>query len=105
MKVILIILGLNLEKWIFPSLVEMRAIAFKYIGDQIQNLLQSDIDDVLIDVPGGGGGGGGGTVDPVDEINEDFHGTTNNADIDFTGWTSITVEGDRKWHGTTFMMK
>lgn len=78
------------------------AIAFKHTGSDSEST-SSIIDDVLIDVPGGGGGGGGGgSVDPVDEINEDFASMNDYDNINLEGWTNIIVEGDRAWIARVF---
>ena len=78
------------------------AIAFRYVGSDAEST-SFRIDDVLIDLPGsGGGGGGGGTVDPVDEVNEQFNSAVNYSDIDFDGWTNVKVQGDRAWQGKEF---
>lgn len=71
------------------------AIAFKYVGSDSEST-SFRIDDVLIDVPGGGGGGGG-TVDPVAEINEDFESLEEYDEITMEGWTDLIVTGNRNW--------
>lgn len=76
------------------------AIAFKYVGSDSEST-SALIDDVVIDVSNGGGGGGG-TVDPVDEINEEFNSAENYTDVAIEGWTNINVQGDRKWQGKVF---
>lgn len=70
------------------------AIAFKYVGSDTEST-SSLIDDVVIDIPGGGGGGTG--VDPVDEVDEDFGSQGDYDDINLVGWTNMKVEGDRAW--------
>lgn len=78
------------------------AVAFKYVGSDTEST-SIRIDNVLIDVSGGGGGGGGGgSVDPVDEINEDFQSLNAYDEITFEGWTSLHVSGDRNWIAQTF---
>ena len=74
------------------------AIAFKYVGSDSEST-SFRLDDIVIDVPGGGGGGG---IDPVDAIDENFDSSVNYSDIDFEGWTNIDVQGDRKWQGKEF---
>jgi len=74
------------------------AIAFKYVGSGTESTSYR-LDDIKIDVPGGGGGGG---IEPVDFIDEQFNSATNYTDIDIEGWTNISVEGDRHWQGKTF---
>lgn len=75
------------------------AIAFKYVGSDTESTSMR-IDDVLIDVPGGGGNPGG--VDPVDEINEDFSSMNDYDDINLEGWTNVKVLGDRAWIARVF---
>ena len=75
------------------------AIAFKYKGSDAESTSYR-LDDIKIDVPGGGGGGGG--VEPVDEINETFEGAVDYSDIAIEGWTTLNVQGDRNWQGKTY---
>jgi hypothetical protein len=72
------------------------AIAFKYLGSNTEST-SIRIDNVVIDIPGGGGG-----VTPVDAIDEQFNGAVDYSDIDITDWTNISIAGDRKWQGKTF---
>jgi hypothetical protein len=75
------------------------AIAFKHTGSETEST-SSIIDDVLIDVSGGGGNPGG--VDPVDEINEDFGSMNDYDDINVEGWSNVKVLGDRAWIARVF---
>lgn len=74
------------------------AIAFKYKGSDAESTSYR-LDDIKIDIPGGGGGSG---VEPVDEINETFEGAVDYSDIAIEGWTTLNVQGDRNWQGKTF---
>ncbi len=74
--------------------------AFKDVGSATEST-SFRIADVLIDAAGGGGGGGG-TVDPVDEVDEQFNSAINYTDIAFDGWTNIKVQGDRAWQGKEY---
>ena len=73
------------------------AIAFKYVGSDAKST-SFRLDDIVIDVPGGGGG----EITPVDAIDEDFDNAVNYSDIDFEGWTNIIVQGERRWQGKEF---
>lgn len=75
------------------------AFAFKYAGSDTEST-SFRLDDIKVDVSGGGGGGGG--VDPVDEIDEDFGSQGDYDDISLNGWTNVKVEGDRAWIARVF---
>lgn len=74
------------------------AFAFKYVGSDSESTSYR-LDDIKVDVPGGGGGGG---VEPVDEVDEDFGSQGDYDDINLNGWTNIKVEGDRAWIARVF---
>lgn len=55
--------------------------------------------EVQLDSTRCGGGGGG---EPVDLVNENFSGVTENSDINFSGWTNIAEAGTRRWQGKIY---
>ncbi len=62
-----------------------------------------DLDDVSGFTDNGGGGGGEpGELNPVDEVDENFDGASENTDIGFTGWSNIIEAGTRRWQGKEF---
>lgn len=74
------------------------AIAFKYVGSDLESTTMR-IDDVYIGTETGGGGGGG---DVVESIEENFEQAVDYQDINFSGWVNLAEEGNRKWQGKDF---
>ncbi|HOI31666.1 MAG: choice-of-anchor J domain-containing protein [Bacteroidales bacterium] len=74
------------------------AIAFKYVGSDLESTSMR-IDDVYIGTETGGGGGGG---DVVESIEENFEQAVDYQDINFNGWVNLAEEGNRKWQGKDF---
>ncbi|MDD4087145.1 MAG: choice-of-anchor J domain-containing protein [Bacteroidales bacterium] len=74
------------------------AIAFKYVGSDLEST-SLRIDDVYIGTETGSGGGGG---DVVESIEENFEQAIDYQDINFSGWVNLAEEGNRKWQGKDF---
>ncbi|MCK9168719.1 MAG: DUF5017 domain-containing protein, partial [Bacteroidales bacterium] len=67
------------------------AIGFKYLGSDTEST-SIRIDNLAIDISGGGGGG---QNDPVDELFEGFESFSNYDDIIIDGWLNAPEEGTR----------
>ncbi len=66
------------------------SIAFKYVGSDTEST-SIRIDNVTID----DGTGGGGTVEPVDELTQDFESFSDYDDILIDGWLNVAEQGTR----------
>lgn len=74
------------------------SVAFKYVGSDAEST-SIRIDNVSI---GDGNGGGGGTVEPVDELFEDFETLGDYDVVALDGWLNVAETGSRTYIAREF---